>query len=132
MAVIPDFKPTTLNAFIKDHVAPGSTVFTDGLKTFTGLHEAGFAHRPHTQPLRIELRKGAKSVVPLANRAVGHLQQWLIGTRHGVSRAQLQVYLDEFVCRDLFSLPRQPFVPNFCKLCFKFINQIVRRTNHRG
>ena len=26
-------------------------------------------------------------------------QQWLIGTYHGVSKAQLQVYLDEFVFR---------------------------------
>jgi hypothetical protein len=39
------------------------------------------------------------SVVPLADRAIGNLQQWLIGTYHGVSKAQLQVYLDEFVFR---------------------------------
>ena len=37
--------------------------------------------------------------MPLADRAIGNLQQWLIGTHHGVSRAQLQVYLDEFVFR---------------------------------
>ena len=51
------------------------------------------------QPLRSALRKGAPSVVPLADRAIGNLQHWLIGTYHGVSRAQLQVYLDEFVFR---------------------------------
>ena len=37
--------------------------------------------------------------MPLADRAIGNLQQWLIGTYHGVSKAQLQVYLDEFVFR---------------------------------
>ena len=74
-------------------------MYTDGLKSFAGLHEAGYKHVPRTQPLRIELRKGAKSVVPLADRAIGNLQQWLIGTYHGVSRDQLQVYLDEFVFR---------------------------------
>ena len=37
--------------------------------------------------------------MPLADRAIGNLQQWLIGTYHGVSRDQLQVYLDEFVFR---------------------------------
>ena len=74
-------------------------MYTDGLKSFTGLHEAGYKHVPRTQPLRIDLRKGAKSVVPLADRAIGNLQQWLIGTYHGVSRDQLQVYLDEFVFR---------------------------------
>ena len=61
--------------------------------------EAGFKHVARTQPLRSELRKGAKSAVPLADRAIGNLQQWLIGTYHGVSKAQLQVYLDEFVFR---------------------------------
>jgi transposase-like protein len=99
MAVIPDFKSTTLTAFLKQNVAPGSTVYTDGLKSFTGLQEAGFKHVPRSQPLRIDLRKGAKSAVPLADRAIGNLQQWLIGTYHGVSRDQLQFYLDEFVFR---------------------------------
>jgi transposase-like protein len=99
MAVIPDFKSATLIAFLEQNVAPGSTVYTDGLKIFTGLQKAGFQHVPRSQPLRIDLRKGAKSVVPLADRAIGNLQQWLIGTYHGVSRDQLQVYLDEFVFR---------------------------------
>jgi hypothetical protein len=30
---------------------------------------------------------------------IGSLQCWLVGTHHGVSRSQLQVYLDEFVFR---------------------------------
>ncbi len=99
MAVIPDFRGETLLAFLKDNVASGSTVYTDGLKSFTGLKEAGLQHVPRSQPLRTNLRKGAKSVVPLADRAIGNLQQWLLGTHHGVSRDQLQVYLDEFVFR---------------------------------
>jgi transposase-like protein len=99
MAVIPDFKSTTLITFLKQNVASGSTVYTDGLKSFTGLQEAGFKHVPRSQPLRTDLRKGAKSVVPLADRAIGNLQQWLTGTYHGVSRDQLQTYLDEFVFR---------------------------------
>jgi transposase-like protein len=99
MAVIPDFKRATLLAFLKENVALGSTVYTDGLKTFAGLQEAGFQHVPRPQPLRIDLRKGANSVLPLADRAIGNLQQRLIGTYHGVSRDQLQVYLDEFVFR---------------------------------
>ena len=99
MSVIPDFKTSTIIPFLKRNVAPGSTIYTDGLKSFAGLVEAGFKHVARNQPLRSELRKGAKSVVPLADRAIGNLQQWLIGTHHGVSKAQLQVYLDEFVFR---------------------------------
>src|SRR6266571_1175793 len=84
MAVIPDFKAITINDFLLQNVAPGSTIFTDGLKTFTGLDRV-FHHIPRTQPLRTELHQGAKSVVPLADRAIGNLQQWLLGTHHGVS-----------------------------------------------
>jgi transposase-like protein len=99
MAVIPDFRATTISSFITQNVAPGSTIHTDGLKSFAGLQELGFKHIPRTQPLRTELSKGTPSVVPLADRAIGNLQQWLIGTHHRVSRAQLQAYLDEFVFR---------------------------------
>jgi len=99
MAVIPDFKTTTFKAFIKRNVTAGATIYTDGLKSFSGLEESGYHHIARIQPLRTDLRKGAKSAVPLADRAIGNLQQWLIGTYHGVSRAQLQVYLDEFVFR---------------------------------
>ena len=95
MAVIPDFKAATLLAFLKEHVAPGSTVYTDGLKSYVGLKEAGYRHVARIQPSRAALRKGTKSAVPLADRAIGNLQQWLIGTYHGVSKEQLQVYLDE-------------------------------------
>ncbi len=80
-------------------MAPGSTVFTDGLKGFEGFASAGITHVPRTQPVRSDLRKGVPAVVPLADRAIGNLQGWLIGTYHGVSKAQLQVYLDEFVFR---------------------------------
>jgi transposase-like protein len=99
IVVIPDFKATTLSGFIQQHIAVGSTLYTDALKSFTGLDKAGYRHIARVQPKTTELRKGAKSVVPLADRAIGNLQQWLIGTYHGVSRAQLQVYLDEFVFR---------------------------------
>lgn len=99
MTVIPDFKSVTLNAFVQQNVAPGAAIYTDGLKSFTGFEQLGFRHFPRTQPLQSDLRKGLKSVVPLADRAIGNLQQWLIGTYHGVSREQLQVYLDEFVFR---------------------------------
>lgn len=99
MAVIPDFKAATILPFLIRNVEPGATIYTDGLKSFAGLTEAGYKHIARTQPLRSELRKGANSAVPLADRAIGNLQQWLIGTYHGVSKAQLQAYLDEFVFR---------------------------------
>ena len=76
-----------------------AAIYTDGLKTYTDREAAGYRHVPRIQTSRTALREGAKSVVPLADRANGNLQQWLIGTYHGVSKEQLQVYLDEFVFR---------------------------------
>jgi transposase-like protein len=91
MAIVRAFKIETLTALLKQNLVPGSTVYTDGLKSFTGLQEAAFKHVPRSQPLRIDLRKGAKSAVPLADRAIANLQQWLIGNYHGVSRDQTPV-----------------------------------------
>lgn len=99
MAVVPDFKKTTLGNLIKEQIAPGSTIYTSCLKSFPGLEQAGFTHVPGPRPLRGDLRKGSKSGVPLADRAIGNLKQWLIDTYHGVSRDQLQAYLDEFAFR---------------------------------
>ena len=99
MTVIPDFKSTTFVDFAKQNVTPGSTIYTDGLKSFEKLNAKGYHHVARSQPHRAELRKGAESVVPLVDRVIGNLQQWLVGTHHGVSREQLQVYLDEFVFR---------------------------------
>jgi transposase-like protein len=99
MHVIPDFKASTLIPLLTRNIAPRSTIYTDALKRFDGLKKAGFQHVTRIQPLRSELRKGAKSAVPLADRAIGNLQPWLIATHHGVSQGQLQVNLDEFVFR---------------------------------
>lgn len=85
--------------FVRANVAPGSTIYTDGLKGWDGVKAADVRHIGRTQPDRTALRRGVPSVVPLADRAIGNLQQWLIGTYHGVSRHHLQVYLDEFAFR---------------------------------
>ena len=99
MAALSDLKESTVHAFVKEHIAPGSTLYTDAYKSFDRLSATGVRHVARHQASRREFRRGAVSVVPLADRAIGNLQQWLIGTYHGVSKAQLQVYLDEFVFR---------------------------------
>jgi len=99
MEVIPDFAAATIRGFVTRNVTVGTTVYTDGFKSFEGLTTAGYKHVPRPQPPRLRLRQGAKSVVPLADRMIGNLQSWRVGTHHGVSRGQLQVYLDEFVFR---------------------------------
>ena len=46
MAVIPDFKATTLTAFIQQNVAPGSTIYTDGLEDLHRLGGSGIQAHP--------------------------------------------------------------------------------------
>ena len=52
MSVIADFKASTIVPFLTRNVAPGATIITDGLKSFSGLTEAGFKHVVRIQPLR--------------------------------------------------------------------------------
>jgi transposase-like protein len=49
MAVIPDFRGGNLIAFLRQNVAPGSFVYTDGLASFRGLDIARFRHVPSPQ-----------------------------------------------------------------------------------
>jgi transposase-like protein len=42
MSVIPDFKASTIIPILTRNIAAGSTIYTDGLKSFAGLTEAGF------------------------------------------------------------------------------------------
>jgi transposase-like protein len=99
LEVIPDFSGATMLDFARRNIATGATIYSDKLTGFAGFTKAGYGHVAGKQPLRTELRKGTRSAVPLADRAIGNLQQWLVGTHHGVSRVHLQVYLDEFVFR---------------------------------
>lgn len=44
--VIPDVTRETLHGKVREHVADGSTVYSDGLKSYNGLTEIGFQHLP--------------------------------------------------------------------------------------
>lgn len=96
MEAIPNFRGTTMLDFAQRNIEPGSTIYTDGMSGFRILGRSGYVHVGEKQG---NLRKGARRVVPRADRAIGNLKQWLLGTHHGVSRPQLQAYLDEFVFR---------------------------------
>ena len=77
-------------------------MYTDGLKRKLYWVERSwlFTTCPEANRGQRTCGRALQSVVPLADGAVGNLQQWLLGTSiHGVSRDQLQVYLDEFVFR---------------------------------
>ncbi len=85
-----------MNDLARRNIEPRSTIHTDKMLGFGGLTKVGYVHHPTVQG---NIREGEPHVVPLADRAMGNLKQWLLGTHHGVSREQPQAYLDEFVFR---------------------------------
>ena len=99
MAALSDLKEATIHACVKQHIAPGSTLYTDAYKSFDRLSATGVRHvaRHQASRMRVPTRCGVgRSAGGSRDREPA---QWLIGTYHGVSKAQLQVYLDEFVFR---------------------------------
>ena len=83
-------------AFIKEVIAPGSDLMTDGWVGFRDLVEMGFTHRPIVE----EEEKDLDWVLPRAHRVAALLKRWLLGIHQGrVEQKQLDYYLDEFVFR---------------------------------
>ena len=59
-----------MRARFKQNVAQGSTVYTDELRSFTGLQEAGFRHVSRNQPLQIAALQGLQEIqihIPAGN-----------------------------------------------------------------
>jgi transposase-like protein len=44
-SVVPDNRRSTLHAHVQEHVAQGATIYTDELKSYTGLDDLGYAHQ---------------------------------------------------------------------------------------
>jgi transposase-like protein len=83
--------------FVRDTVAPGSAVHTDGSPAYRSLAQQGYLHERHVM-------KGsgspAHASMPGVHRVAALAKRWLLGTHHGaVQPNQLDCYLDEFVFR---------------------------------
>ena len=91
---IPDLTQESLHGFITDSIEPGSTVRTDGFKSYLGLTDY-----VHDQQLQRRQRKGER-LLPRVHRVVSLLKRWLLGTHQGAIHQQhLDYYLDEFTFR---------------------------------
>lgn len=92
LSVISDFSAKSLHGFLKDAVAPGSTVKTDGWSGYPGATD--IAHDPH-----VVGSMAAHIVLPWVHRVFSNLKTWALGVYHGLRRKHIQTYLDEFVFR---------------------------------
>ncbi len=94
---IPDASGESLVGFVRETVAPGAVVITDGWTAYPGLVRHGYPQRP-----RIVSRSGqrASALLPRVHRVAALLKRWLLGIHHGaVSHEHLHAYLDEFTFR---------------------------------
>ncbi len=91
---IPDLTKATLHGFIAASIESGSTVRTDGLNAYRGMH--GYVHDRQVQRQQPE----GEHLMPRVHRVASLLKRWLLGTHQGaVGHAHLDYYLDEFTFR---------------------------------
>lgn len=95
--IIPRRSHDHLTRFVKQSVAPGATVITDGWFPYTHVEDAGYIHEP--RPGREEDPESAPHL-PHLHRVAALLKRWLLGVHQGrVSREHLPHYLEEFSFR---------------------------------
>jgi transposase-like protein len=90
-----DASAPNLEDAIKNNIASGSTIRTDGWKGYIHLNNLGYIHEV--------VRKDAdigENLLPSCHRVASLLKRWLLGTHQGaVSHKHLEYYLDEFTFR---------------------------------
>lgn len=89
LKLIPDASTENLNAFIQEHIRPGSHIRTDGWSGYQKISSLGYEHAI----------VGSKEL-NIAHLTIALLKRWLLGTYQGaVSSVHLAYYLDEFTFR---------------------------------
>lgn len=86
-----------LMPFIRESVAPGAVIHSDGSPAYRKLEDLGYGHR---RTVHLGSGRPAHESMPGVHRVASLLQRWIMGTHHGaVQPRQLDYYLDEFVFR---------------------------------
>ena len=97
MRCVPDATNGSLIPFVRDAVAVGSVVRTDGWRGYLRLPRFGFVHERRSLTASDD---AASKTLPGVHRVASLLKRWLMGTLHGAVRPQhLPEYLDEFAFR---------------------------------
>jgi transposase-like protein/predicted RNA-binding Zn-ribbon protein involved in translation (DUF1610 family) len=97
MRHIVDASSASLMPFVRESVAAGSVVHTDGWLGYSPLESQGYEHEI---TLLTGKKKTPSELMPRVHRVISLLKRWLIGTHQGaVSHKHLEYYLDEFTFR---------------------------------
>jgi len=94
MKRIEEASAATPTAFIRETVASGTTIHTDGWKGYNGLKAAGYEHRISVISTAPE---EAHELMPRVHDIASPLKRWLMGTlQGGIQKRHHDYYLDEF------------------------------------
>ena len=94
---IVDASAQSLIPFVRESVASGSIVHTDGWLGYLPLNRSEYQHE-------VTYLKGntksASELLPRVHLVISHLKRWMMGTHQGaISHKHLDYYLDEFTFR---------------------------------
>lgn len=92
LATIKDYSAATLQRFVREYTANGTTVMTDGFSAYPGM--VGRTHLP-----KVVGTMAAHTILPWVHRVFSNLKRLALGVYHGFRRKHIQAYLDEFVFR---------------------------------
>jgi transposase-like protein len=94
---VADVSAISLTRFICQAVEAGSTIHTDGWKSYNGLSKHGYRREV---TVLSDSGDPAHVLMPGVHRVAALLKRWLLGTHQGaVSSRHLDYYLDEFTFR---------------------------------
>lgn len=94
---VPNVDKASLMSFVQEAVEPGSTVRTDGWRSYAPLGELGYSHEVRNVS---RSHQPAHVLLPGPHRVSSLLKRWLLGTHQGgVALAHIDAYLDEFTFR---------------------------------
>jgi len=123
--VAADVKADTLRGFIKQHVLPKSTVFTDTFRSYNGLDARGYTHE------RINHSEGVYVVGQIHTNTIegfwSLIKRGIGGVYHNVGRNYLQTYLNEYSFRYNRRFDTQPMFLSFLQQVEKR-DAVVRQT----
>jgi hypothetical protein len=97
LRVVPDRSAEALTGFVKENVAFGTVVMTDGWGGYQCLTNMGYRHEALV--LSGDPEK-AEAHLPMIHLVFSNLKTWIRGTHHGrIEPKHLQAYLNEYVFR---------------------------------
>ena len=86
-----------IKGFVKDCIAPGATIRTDGYQRYDQIPNLGYKHQPLV--LGGDPEK-AEAHLPMIHLIFSNIKTWINGTHHGrIEQQHLQAYLNEYVFR---------------------------------